>query len=245
MKKSKDWQRKKGFFVLNRLRRNIPVYSEREVQKDISEVLENIRQNEENHKGGSIKALKSINKAIKILKKGGVGIFPTETAYGIGCRLDDQAAVQRLIKIRGRAKNKPFLVLVSSHGMARQYWQKLPPDVEKLAKKYWPGPLTIVFFCQKDKVPVEVRANGKTLAIRLPDYEITRQLIAGVGKPLLAPSANLAGETAPFRLNEINPKLLKAVDFVLNFPCGRYKQVSTVIDCSQKPWQTLRKGAIK
>lgn len=189
--------------------------------------------------------IKMMNQAIKVLKKGGVGIFPTETAYGIGCRMDNTLAVKRLIKIRGREKEKPFLILVDSLETAKKYWQKPPAAMAKLIKKYWPGPLTIVYYCQQDLVPVAVRAGKDTLGMRLPDYGMTRQLVKAVGAPLLAPSANLAGETTPYRLNEINPRLLEAVDFVLKLPCGGYRQTSTVIDCTRNPWQILRQGAVK
>lgn len=188
--------------------------------------------------------MSEIQTTVKVLKKGGVVIFPTETAYGIGCRMDDPAAVRRLIKIRGREKEKPFLVLVDSLETAKKYWQPLPLAVKKLISKYWPGPLTIVYYCQPGLVPVAVRAGKDTLGIRLPDYEMTRQLVEAVGAPLLAPSANLAGETTPYRLNEINSRLLEAVDFVLKIPCGRYQQPSTVIDCTRKPFQILRQGVV-
>ena len=191
-----------------------------------------------------MKAASQIKQAIEVLKKGGIVIFPTETAYGIGCRMDNALAVKRLIKIRGREKEKPFLVLVDSFEMAKKYWQPLPLAVEKLITKYWPAPLTIVYYCQQDLVPVAVRAGKDTLGIRLPDYEMTRRLVKAVGVPLLAPSANLAGETTPYRLNEINPRLLEAVDFVLKIPCGQYQQPSTIIDCTQKPFQILRQGAV-
>jgi len=191
-----------------------------------------------------MKTSPQIKQAVEVLKKGGVVIFPTETAYGVGCRLNDPAAIKLLIKMRGRAENKPFLVLVNSLEVAKKYWQKLPPKVEKLAKKYWPGPLTIIYYCQQNLVPSEVRAGGKTLGIRLSDHKIMRKLVTGAGAPVLAPSANLAGEPAPYQFSKINPKLLRAVDFALNLPCGQYQKPSTVIDCTQKPWQILRQGAV-
>lgn len=184
-------------------------------------------------------------KAIRTLKKGGIVIFPTETAYGIGCRMDNKEAVKRLIKIRRREKEKPFLVLVSSLEMAKKYLQDLSPKVEVLMKKFWPGPLTIVYFCQKNLVPSLVRAEGETLGVRLPDHQVTLGLVKGVGVPILAPSANFAGESPPFKFSDLNPELVKLVDFVLRAPCGKYKKTSTVIDCAKKPWQILREEVIK
>ena len=185
-----------------------------------------------------------VREAIRTLKKGGIVIFPTETAFGIGCRMDNKRAVGRLIKIRGRKKEKPFLVLVANLQMAKKYWQKLPVRVEDLAKKFWPGPLTIVYYCRTDFVPSEVRAGGKTLGVRMPDHKIILNLIEGVGIPLLAPSANFAGEETPYKFSDLNPNFLRLVDFVLEAPCGKYKKPSTIIDCTQKPWKILREGAI-
>lgn len=187
----------------------------------------------------------SLKKAIKILKKGGIVIFPTETAFGIGCRMDDERAVKRLIKIRRREKEKPFLVLASDLGVAEKYWQKLPPEVEGLAKKFWPGPLTIVYFCRKELVPSKVRGGGETLGIRVPSHQIALKLVEGVGVPILAPSANFAGEKTPYKFSDLDPEFLELVDFTLKAPCGKFKLASTVIDCTKKPWKILREGPIK
>ncbi len=186
-----------------------------------------------------------LQQAIEVLKEGGIVVFPTETAFGVGCRMDDEKAVRRLMKIRRREKGKSFLVLASSLQMAKKYWQHLPVAVENLAQKFWPGPLTIVFFCKQKLVPRLVRAGGETLGIRLPPHKIALQLIEGVGIPILAPSANFAGQETPYKFSDLNPEFLKLVDFVLKAPCGKYKKASTVIDCTQKPWKILRQGPIK
>lgn len=187
----------------------------------------------------------SLDKAIQLLKKGGVVIFPTETAYGVGCRMNDKRAARRLRRLRGREGGKPFLVLVSGTEMAKKYLQDLPAEVEELMKKFWPGPLTVVYFCRKDLVPSEVRAGGETLGVRVSDYQVTLDLVKRMGVPILAPSANFAGEKPAFKLEEINPELIKKVDFVLKLPCGGYKKPSTVIDCTRKPWRILREGVVK
>lgn len=187
----------------------------------------------------------SLLEAIEVLKRGGVVIFPTETAYGIGCRIDSEEAVRRLIKIRRREEGKPFLVLVDSLGMAKNYLQDLPVKVEALMKRFWPGPLTIVYFACKERVPFDVRGGGETLGVRMPDYDLVLKLVGGVGVPVLAPSANFAAEATPFRLEELNPELVKLVDFTIKEPCGGYKKPSTVIDCTKEPWQILREGAVR
>lgn len=187
----------------------------------------------------------TLQQAIEVLKEGGIVVFPTETAFGVGCRIDDEKAISRLIKIRRRGRGKPFLVLVSSLQMAKRYWQKLPLEVENLAKKFWPGPLTVVFFCKKHLVLSEVRAGGETLGVRTPPHKIALQLVEGVGVPILAPSANFTGQETPYKFSDLDPEFLKKVDFVLKAHCGKYKKASTIIDCTSKPWQILRGGPIK
>lgn len=187
----------------------------------------------------------TVDRAIEVLKKGGVVVFPTETAYGIGCRMDDKKAVRRLIEIRRRKKGKPFLVLVSSIEMAKKYLLPFPLEVEKLMRKFWPGPLTIVYFCKKEIVPSLVRAGKETLAVRMSSHKIVLKLIEGVGTPVLGPSANFSGEKTPYKFFDLDEELTKSVDFVLKAPCGKYKRVSSVINCTQKPWQILREGAVK
>lgn len=189
--------------------------------------------------------IKEIVRAVEILKSGGVVVFPTETAFGVGCRIDGVEGIKRLIFWRKREEGKPFLVLASDLTMAKKYWEKLPEKVENLAKRFWPGPLTIVWFCKEKLVPPEVRAGGGTLGIRVLGYELTRKLVELVGVPILAPSANFSGQPAPFKISEIDPKFLEGVDFFLRAPCGGWKKPSTVLDCTKQPWKVVREGAIR
>src|SRR6185437_5626267 len=107
-----------------------------------------------------------VDKAIKILKVGGVVIFPTDTAFGIGCRIDDEEAVKRLFGIRKRSETKAVPVLVSSLHMAEQYVTEVPHAViEKLIKPYWPGAVTIVMQSRTEKVPSLVRGGGESIGV--------------------------------------------------------------------------------
>lgn len=188
---------------------------------------------------------KEIQEAIKILNQGGVVIFPTDTAFGMGCRIDDEKTIRRLFEIRKRPKNKATPVLVSSHKMAGKYLQKLPDlVVDKLAKPYWPGALTIILPCRKDKVPELVRGGGETLGVRMPDNPTALEIIKAVGVPILGTSANFAGGQTPYKFEDLDPELVKLVDFVVSGECIT-KQASTVIDCSVTPWKILRPGAVR
>lgn len=187
-----------------------------------------------------------MEQAIKILKQGGIVIFPSDTTLVISCRMDNSKAVKKLFKIKKRSKNKAVLVLADSLKMVQEYVEPIDEDVRKnLIKKFWPGPLTIIFKANLKKVRFLVRGGRKTLGVRFPDHKITKLLIRKVGVPLLGPSANFQGEKTPFRFEDLNSGLISLVDFVLPGTVNNYKKASTIIDCSVNPWKILRKGAIK
>jgi L-threonylcarbamoyladenylate synthase len=186
-----------------------------------------------------------VERAIRVLKSGGIVIFPTDTAFGIGCRIDDEKAVQRLFQIRKRPETKAVPVLVGSLHMAQEYLKEVPLEViEKLIKPYWPGALTIVLKSKTNKIPSLVRGGGETIGVRVPDHLTTLALINGVGVPLVGTSANFAGEATPFEFEKLNNELVRQVDFVVPGECHT-KKASTVIDCTVKPWKILREGALE
>ena len=188
--------------------------------------------------------MEEIRKGIKVLKEGGIVIFPTDTAFGIGCRIDDEKAIERLFEIRKRPRIQATPVLVDMLEMAQEYLLPIPRNViDKLIKPYWPGALTIILYCNKVKVPSLVRGGGSTLGVRMPNHQVTQAIISGVGVPILGPSANFHGEKTPYRFEDLDGKLVKLVDYVLEGECP-LKKPSTVIDCSKSPWQVIRYGAL-
>lgn len=185
-----------------------------------------------------------ITKAIEILKQGGIVIFPTDTVYGIGCRIDDEQVVKRLFTLRKRPETKATPVLVSDLSMAKRYLEPVPQKViDMLITPYWPGGVTVILSCQKEKVPELVRGGGNTIGVRMPNHPMTLALIEGLGVPVLGPSANFNAEKTPRRFSDLNPELVKLVDFVVEGECG-LKQSSTVIDTTVTPWKILRQGAV-
>lgn len=185
-----------------------------------------------------------VQQAIAILKQGGIVIFPTDTAFGIGCRIDDEEAVKRLFTLRKRPETKATPVLVSSLKMAENYLEPVAADIiEKLIKPYWPGALTIVLSATTENLSSLVRGGTNTLGLRVPDHLTTLEIINGVGLPIIGTSANFSGEKTPFAFEDLDTELVKLVDYVVSGVCHQ-KQASTVIDCSVTPWKILRQGAI-
>ncbi len=186
-----------------------------------------------------------IYEAVRILNEGGIVIFPTDTAYGIGCRMDNEDSVERLFSIRKRPQSQATPVLFNSIEMMKDYLLDIPKEVkEKLMDKYWPGALTIVLPCKTEKISRLVRGNSNNLGVRIPDNDITLSIIKKAGVGVLGPSANFYGEKTPYNFEDLDPELVSLVDFVVNGEC-KLKQTSTVVDCSVKPWQIIREGAVK
>jgi L-threonylcarbamoyladenylate synthase len=188
--------------------------------------------------------MNDIGNAIKILKQGGIVIFPTDTAFGIGCRADSASAVERLFLLRKRPSSQAVPVLVDSVEMAQKYYSPtLPNVVRRLIEKYWPGGLTAVYTWREHILPSLVVGGGSTIGLRMPDHEIALDLIRGVGVPVLGPSANFHGEVTPYHFEDVSSDLMKKVDAVVPGECKRLG-VSTVVDCTQKPWRIIRQGAV-
>lgn len=183
-----------------------------------------------------------IRKAVEVLKSSGIVIFPTDTAFGIGCRMDDENAVSKLFDLRRRPLEKAVPVLADSIEMVKEYVSEIPDDAKLLMEQYWPGALTIVLKANSN-VSLLVRGGGDTVGFRIPNNDTVQTIIAGVGVPILGPSANFAGEKTPFEFEDLDRELIKLVDFVVSGECT-IKKPSTVIDCSQKPFRVLREGAI-
>ncbi len=186
----------------------------------------------------------NIDIAVNILNKGGIIIFPTDTAFGIGCRIDRKDSIEKLFQIRKRPSSKATPILVNSLEMVKNYVHEIPKDVEEeLINRYWPGALTIVLKAKTEKVPNLVRGEGENIGLRMPNNEVALEIINKINVPLLGPSANFHGEKTPFEFKDLDKDLIKLVDFVLDGECT-IKNASTVIDCTKKPWEILRNGAI-
>lgn len=186
-----------------------------------------------------------IKKAIEILRNGGIIIYPTDTVYGIACRIDNENAVKKLFTIKRRSDTHAVPVLVDGIVMAQQYLLPIPKNVkEKLMDVYWPGGLTIILPCITKRISSLIRGDGENLGVREPNHKITLTLIHELGVPIIGTSANFHGERTPTKKEELDPEFIKLVDYVI--PGKSYGgKSSTIIDCSISPWKVIREGAVK
>ncbi len=184
-----------------------------------------------------------VKEAVRVLNRGGIIIYPTDTAFGIGCRIDRHEAVERLFSIRRRPLSQATPVLVASAEMALPYFDQPSDIVRRLMREYWPGALTIVAPCQKNLIYSPIRGGGEKVGLRMPNHETALAIIKAVGVPILGPSANFHGQPTPYTQADLDPELVGRVDLVVGGEC-QLRKVSTVIDCSFNPPRILRQGAV-
>ncbi len=166
--------------------------------------------------------------ALQVFERGGIVIYPTDTAIGIGCRIDNREAVDRVFRIRERPPTQAVPVLVSSYDMAKRYYDNPSYKVQELAKKYWPGGLTIVSNAS-NIVYERITGGSGTIGMRMPNHPGLLSVIERLGVPIVGCSANIHGEKTPYRVSDLDVKLGTLVDYVWEED-ALGTGVSTVID---------------
>jgi L-threonylcarbamoyladenylate synthase len=181
-----------------------------------------------------------IARAAELLRAGRLVAFPTETVYGLGANALDQAAVRRIFDAKGRPHSSPLIVHVASIEMARGLASEWPEKAELLAKRFWPGPLTIIV-PKSSRVPDVVTAGLSSVGLRIPAHPMARALIEAAQIPIAAPSANRFTELSPTTAENVPEGL---ADLVLNGgPCTVGIE-STVISLAGPVPRILRPGMI-
>jgi L-threonylcarbamoyladenylate synthase len=179
--------------------------------------------------------------AAQIVRRGGLVIYPTETVYGLGCDPLNAQAVKRLLEVKGDRK-KPLPVLAASiEDVERVAF--VSPNGKTLAAKFWPGQLTMVF-PKKLALPDVVTFGLDSVGLRIPDNDVTLQLIGLSGGLLVGSSANRAGEEPPRRVQEMSEELKAMADVVLDGGLAVQGMPSTVVDLASDKPRILREGPI-
>ncbi|UQA59598.1 L-threonylcarbamoyladenylate synthase [Polyangium aurulentum] len=186
----------------------------------------------------------AVARAAALIEAGRLVAFPTETVYGLGARADQSSAVAGIFRAKGRAATNPLIVHVESVVEARALAKSFPPDAERLAAAFWPGPLTLVVHRRNDAVADEVAAYGPTVAIRVPAAPVARALLAACRLPIAAPSANRSTTISPTTAAHVVKTLGGRIDLVLDGGPCRHGIESTIVDVTRGPAVLLRPGAI-
>ncbi|KAH3743956.1 threonylcarbamoyl-AMP synthase [Pelomyxa schiedti] len=191
-----------------------------------------------------------LSEAGQVIRDGKLVAFPTETVYGLGADATNATAVQSIYIAKGRPSNNPLIVHVTDVEMARTCASGgvLPVEAEKLAARFWPGPLTVVVPRNQALIPACVSAGLPSVAIRVPSHPIARRLIEASKRPIAAPSANRSGFTSPTSAAHVMAELSGAgpaglVSILDGGECDVGVE-STVVDVTRNPPVVLRPGAV-
>ena len=170
-------------------------------------------------------------------------MYPTDTFYGLGADPGNPVAVRRLFEIKGRQAGQPILLLIRDASEVRDWASEINPAAERLMKKFWPGPLTLVFKAKPD-VMAELTGATATIGLRVPGNELTRQLLASLGTALTGTSANFSGRPSPRTAQEAADAIGGMVDLVLDGGRAEGGNPSSVVDVSADAPKVIREGVI-
>lgn len=186
---------------------------------------------------------KGLQRAVELLRAGGIGAFPTDTVYGLGARIDSETAIKKIFKAKGRSQDQPLPILIADAEQLRQIAAQIPPLAWKLAERLWPGGLTIVL-PKAPQISELISAGGNTVGIRLPKHPVPVTIIRGLGISIIGTSANLSGQPSPVTAKEVIDQFGERLDFVIDGGRCPGGKESTIIDLTQQPPRILREGAI-
>ena len=184
-----------------------------------------------------------LKKKKKIMKYGGIVIFPTETVYGIGTNGLNPNAVEKLYKVKQRPLSKPISLLVNSIDMINEIAKDITKLEYALIKEFFPGPLTIILK-KKEIIPNIVTANSDTVGIRIPANEIALKLIEYSGVPIATPSANISGKISGTNIDDIMKDFDGKVDWCIDDGPSKIGFASTIVQVVDGIPNILRQGAI-
>lgn len=187
--------------------------------------------------------LSIIKKAAEVIKDGGLVAFPTETVYGIGANALDIKAIKNIFIAKGRPSDNPLIVHISDKEDVYKYVKNVGEKAQKLMKAFWPGPLTLIFE-KNELIPKAITGGLNTVAIRMPDNLIARELIRTSELPIAAPSANVSGKPSPTLAKHVIQDLKGKVNVIIDGGSSNIGLESTVIDVSTNKPLILRPGGI-
>ena len=184
-----------------------------------------------------------LHRAAALIRSGELVAFPTETVYGLGANALDPAAVEKIYAAKGRPPESPLIVHVDSIEMARGLVREWPDPAEKLARRFWPGPLTLVL-PKQPQVPDRLTAGLDTVGIRMPSHPIALALIRETGLPVAAPSANRFSELSPTTAGHVRAAMGDRVAMVLDGGPTTVGIESTVLSLAGPEAILLRPGMV-
>jgi L-threonylcarbamoyladenylate synthase len=181
--------------------------------------------------------------AAEIINNGGIAAFPTETVYGLGANVFDEAAIAKIFKAKRRPNDNPLIAHIGNLGQIETLASHITPNAEKFIEAFFPAPLTLVL-PKSARVPPVATANLDTIGVRMPDHDLALEFLRNCKTPVVAPSANLSGKPSPTTWQAVFEDLNSRIDCILKGTITKIGLESTVVDCTTEIPLILRTGAI-
>lgn len=185
----------------------------------------------------------AIARAGEILKRGGLVAFPTETVYGLGGDALNENSSRLIYAAKGRPSDNPLIVHITNMEALEKIVTEIPPAARKLAERYWPGPLTMIFH-KSNAVPLATTGGLDTVAVRMPSHKTARAMIDAAGGYIAAPSANRSGRPSPTVARYVIEDLDGLVDMIIDGGEVNIGLESTIIDLTGEVPTILRPGYV-
>jgi L-threonylcarbamoyladenylate synthase len=210
-----------------------------QVRKDVPVRAEIVKVNCDNPE------ISLIRYAADQIRSGEVLGMPTDTFYGLAADPFNLRAVDRVYEIKSRSRHKPLSLLIESVEQAEEMARPLPDEFAALAKKFWPGPLTIIVRASS-RLPLKVTANTGNVALRIPSSKIPLAVVQAAGIPITATSANLSGESECTTALAVRDQLKDRISIIVDGGPSPREVASTIIDLTDEEarWRIMREGAI-
>jgi L-threonylcarbamoyladenylate synthase len=183
-----------------------------------------------------------IGRAAAAIRAGAVVAIPTDTIYGLAGNPFNAGAVQQIVRLKGRPESKPILLLVDSVRQVETLAVEIPAAFERLAARFWPGPLTIILRAAP-AVPRWITAGTGTVAVRLPGSLLAREIARAAHVPLTGTSANRSGAAAALRAGQVGEQFPRGLALIVDGGPARTSAPSTLLDLTGEP-RVLREGPV-
>ncbi|RKG96381.1 threonylcarbamoyl-AMP synthase [Corallococcus sp. CA053C] len=184
-----------------------------------------------------------LDRAVEMLRRGGVIALPTETVYGLAANAEDELAVRRVFAIKGRPATHPLIVHIPGAEHLPEWARTVPDEAQALARAFWPGPLTLVL-PRTARATDAVTGGQDTVALRVPGHPVALEVLRRLGGGVAAPSANRFGRVSPTTAEHVRQDLGGDVDLVLDGGPSTVGVESTIVDLSSGAPAILRPGGL-
>lgn len=179
----------------------------------------------------------------RIIRQGGVVIFPAKCLYGVAANALEPQAVEKVFNLKQRPKDMPILVLIKNSSALPELAQSIPEPAKRLIQAFWPGNLTLVFKAKKKVSSLLTAGTGK-IGIRIPSHPVAKALADNLDCPITGTSANISGQPGCSRLKDLHPSILDSADLILDAGPVKGGTGSSIVDVTCSPPRVLREGEV-